>query len=242
MVAGLAAVLTAAVGTAAPSSSDNPTDTIYSEWNVLEARIRDGSLNKEAAKENLLGLYHRLKEVSPGSGSSKEHYFPVKGGRPWDIGGEKGSGFARPGFDFYDGTGHHAHPAHDIFVKDDDFDSLRDDTGKPVEVLSFSNGIVVSLNKEWVPSSDIRGGLYVWVFDPAAERFYAYAHLGKIAVTLGQPVSAGDTLGTVGRTGKSAYRKRSPTHLHFLCLDFSGGRMAPVDTYREMLTAVFTPP
>jgi murein DD-endopeptidase MepM/ murein hydrolase activator NlpD len=77
----------------------------------------------------------------------------------------------------------------------------------------------------------------VWVFSPSLERYCYYAHLGEIHVKLGDLLAAGERIGFLGRTGKNAFKKRSPTHLHFMCLSFDGGRMTPHDTYRELLTA-----
>jgi len=57
-------------------------------------------------------------------------------------------------------------------------------------------------------------------------------------VALGDMVKAGDTIALLGRTGKNAWPKRSPTHLHFMCLAFDNGRMTPHDTYRGLLDAI----
>ena len=49
-----------------------------------------------------------------------------------------------------------------------------------------------------------------------------YAHLRRIVVHVGQPVGAGETLGTVGDTGRS-----TGAHLHFEILTPSGRFMDP---------------
>ena len=54
----------------------------------------------------------------------------------------------------------------------------------------------------------------------------------------GDIVEAGQAIGTLGRTGKNAYPKRSPTHLHFSCLSFDNGKMTPYNTYTDLLRAV----
>jgi murein DD-endopeptidase MepM/ murein hydrolase activator NlpD len=55
------------------------------------------------------------------------------------------------------------------------------------------------------------GGLAVWLRADAAERRYYFAHLHTIAVTRGQRLTAGDTIGTVGQTGNAA---GTVPHLH----------------------------
>jgi hypothetical protein len=163
--------------------------------------------------------------------------FPVRGARLADVGGRNGSGFEPRGFDYYDGTRHHAHPAHDIFVPDRDLDSRDDRTGKPAEVVALNGGVVAALNPSWEEGSPVRGGIYAWVYDPARDRLCVYAHLSGLAVRLGQRVEAGDTLGWVGRTGKNASPRRSPTHLHLSCYSFDGGGMTPVNTWDELRKA-----
>jgi murein DD-endopeptidase MepM/ murein hydrolase activator NlpD len=56
------------------------------------------------------------------------------------------------------------------------------------------------------------GGQVVWVLGPGLESRY-YAHLNRFAdVHRGDIVSAGDTLGYVGRTGNA---RGTPFHLHY---------------------------
>jgi hypothetical protein len=55
------------------------------------------------------------------------------------------------------------------------------------------------------------GGKVVWLTDDDGNRLY-YAHLDTQAVTGGQRVELGDTLGTVGNTGNAI---TTPPHLHF---------------------------
>lgn len=55
------------------------------------------------------------------------------------------------------------------------------------------------------------GGLSVSLTDGTGDRFY-YAHLATVAVEVGQPVRAGDVLGTNGDTGNA---RGGPPHLHW---------------------------
>jgi murein DD-endopeptidase MepM/ murein hydrolase activator NlpD len=141
------------------------------------------------------------------------------------------------GYDFFDGNQHRGHPGHDIFIRDKNQDGLDDRTGRPVEVLAAAPGIVVSLNLNWEPSSSIRGGDYIWIFEPARSRYYYYAHLNEIFIRVGQVVEKGENLGTVGRTGLNAYPKRSPTHLHFVIHQSKDGYPKPINPYRELVNS-----
>jgi len=116
-------------------------------------------------------------------------------------------------------------------------DGLDDVTGRPVDVISASTGMVVSVNLNWEPSSPIRGGNYIWIYDPIKSRYYYYAHLNEIFVSVGQIVSKGERLGTVGRTGVMAYPKNAPSHLHFVVHRSIKGYPKPTDPYLELVKA-----
>jgi murein DD-endopeptidase MepM/ murein hydrolase activator NlpD len=66
------------------------------------------------------------------------------------------------------------------------------------------------------------------------DRYYYYAHLKDVSVKVGQHVSKGDPLGTVGRTGVNAYKKRSPTHLHFTVHRSVDGYPKPINLYLKL--------
>jgi hypothetical protein len=205
------------------------------EWDSLQKGIRDGAIGKAEAMEKLRVLTRILVDTYRGKVEQGMPRFPVRGYTARDIGGRNGSGFNPQGYDFYDGNRHKGHPAHDIFIMDKDRDSLCDATGRAVEICSFTGGVVVGVNKGWKATSDIRGGNYVWIFDPHWERYYYYAHLAEIFVKVGDLVRAGEVIGLLGRSGKNASMRRSPTHLHFMCLSFDDGGMTPCNTYRALL-------
>jgi murein DD-endopeptidase MepM/ murein hydrolase activator NlpD len=208
--------------------------SVCDDWNALEKEIRDSRIGKEEARNQIVLLDQKLLQELKGQAGDTGHYFPVKGyGTKW-VGGSKGNGYKPAGYDFYDGNRHGGHPAHDIFIRDRGCTGLDDATGKPAEIRAFAGGVVVAVNREWEYPSGIRGGIYIWIFNPAENRFYYYAHLKKALVAPGDRVKGGDTIALLGRTGKNARPKRSPTHLHFMCLSFDGGRMTPVNTYREL--------
>jgi peptidoglycan LD-endopeptidase LytH len=207
------------------------------EWDALQKQIRDQAIPRQEAQARIAELHERLSREQESAWAQSGFVFPVEGATARDIGGRNGKGFIANGYDFYEGNRHGGHPAQDIFVPDRNQDGLRDDTGKPVAVLAFATGIVVGANGEWHDSSDLRGGNYVWVFTPALQRYCYYAHLEQVFVKTGDVVPAGTRLGLLGRTGKNAAKKRSPTHLHFGCLLFDQGRMTPHNPYDELLGA-----
>jgi hypothetical protein len=210
------------------------------EWHLLYLEIRDSQISKEEALARLRALEPLLKDRYLKSWNRKSEdrlTFPLRGYGPTAIGGKDGSGYQPEGYDFFDGNRHKGHPGHDIFIRDKDQDSVDDSTGKPVEVVSISSGIVVSVNLNWESSSPIRGGNYIWIYDPIKSRYYYYAHLNEIFVSAGQIVSKGERLGTVGGTGVKAYPKRSPTHLHFVVHQSTDGYPKPINPYLELIRA-----
>ncbi len=207
------------------------------DWNILDKEIRDGSIDRASAV-NRIAMVHRLILDTYGTtAANTAKVFPVTGYDHRAIGGRHGNDYRPAGYSFYQGNRHGGHPAHDIFVRDRNQDSLDDATGRPVTIVAFTDGVVIATNPAWDYPSPIRGGKYIWIFNPAEERYYYYAHLATIAVAPGQTVTAGEPIGTLGRTGKNAHPRRSPTHLHFMTLTFSGGKMLSLNPYRELVGA-----
>jgi len=204
------------------------------DWNQLYLRIRDGRIERTAARQQIEGL-HRALASAHGAPRSEACAFPVSADGPTDVGGRRGDGYRPQGYVFYAGNRHQGHPAHDLFIDDRDQDGRRDVSGQEASVLAHRPGVIVGAEGQWAPGSEQRGGNYVWVYSPAQGLYCYYAHLARLAVTLGERVEAGAVLGALGRTGKNAARRASPTHLHFMCLAFDQGRMSPIDPYPELL-------
>ena len=208
------------------------------EWHHLYIEIRDRLITKEEGLRKLKELEVLLKDFySKKSEKTQEDRlcFPLKGYSSQAIGGKGGNGYQPQGYDFFEGNDHKGHPGHDLFILDKNQDGIDDKTGKPVEVLSACPGIVVSTNLNWTPSSPIRGGNYIWTYEPIQSQYYYYAHLSEIFVRIGQIVSRGESLGTVGRTGVKAYPRRSPTHLHFVVHHSTDGYPKPINSYVELV-------
>ncbi len=225
-----------------PQASSSPeSENPCVQFNQLNTLIRDGLVGKEAAHNKIKELLPKIRayfQAKGGTDSPPDTWvFPVEGYHPRSIGGVKGKGYVPKGYDYFDGNKHGGHAAHDIFITDKNQDELDDVTGKPVNVLSMRNGVVVASVNEWPVGSELRGGRYVYVFDPALNSLIYYAHNREVLVKPGDLVKAGQALATVGRSGKSAYASRSPTHLHIMQLVFEDGYPKPNDLYQALLRA-----
>jgi peptidoglycan LD-endopeptidase LytH len=190
------------------------------QWSEVESEVRDLIIPKATAQEDLKRLRPELDRFYQDHGCVIEGYaavFPVEGYRMHDA---DTKGYIDKGYDFFSGKKHRDHPAVDIFIYDRNHDCLDDRTKKPVNVLSMSPGIVVSIYTGWEPGNELRGGNTVFVYDPVTKGLFYYAHMNEVLVAPGHIVKPGDVLGHVGRTGTHAYAKRSPTHLHVMYLKY----------------------
>jgi len=211
------------------------------EFNTLNSGIRDGKIRKTEAKVKFRQLIEAIRKEYYLSGaedySVRDWVFPLQGYDHKAIGGVKGNGYQTGGYDYFDGNRHTGHPSQDIFIHDKRQVSLDDVTSEPVRVLSLTGGVVVAVENGWETSSRLRGGKYIWIYDPTANAMLYYAHNSKLHVALGDMVKPGSIISEVGRTGFNASRKRSPTHLHLTCLSLVDGLPRPRNIYRELLNS-----
>ena len=96
-------------------------------------------------------------------------------------------------------------------------------------VYGMGSGLVVVAENGWSPddessTSSIRGGNTVIVFNYLTEEFYRYAHLDRVVVSPGELIMEGETLGTVGHTGKTASLPGHGQHLHLEIRKYLGGK------------------
>lgn len=217
------------------------TDTCI-DFNSLNNKIRDGLILKQEALKQIQIFLPKLKEYfykHGGQNSEKSNWiFPVQGYSSKAIGGTNGSGFVSSGYNYFDGNKHGGHPAHDIFILDKNQDCIDDITKKPVNVLSMTSGIVIATETDWDTTSNLRGGKYIWIYDPHSNSFFYYGHNNNVFVQPCAIVNSGDTIATVGRTGLNAFKKRSPSHLHFMQLHLdSNFYPKPIDCYNALITS-----
>lgn len=227
-----------------PQETVNPDSnaiiTLALQFDSLNTQVRDNKIDRVQAQKELQRIVPALQTayscLKSDMAKSKKWVFPVENYTSKAIGGTHGEGYVPNGYDYFLGNKHGGHPAHDIFIYDKNQDSKDDRTGKFVNVLSVGNGIVIALETKWDTTSVLRGGKYIWIYTPAENALYYYAHNNEVLVKIGQIINAGDTIATVGRTGLNAFKKRSPTHLHLMKLTFDKNFYPrPIDTYKEFL-------
>jgi len=224
---------------AEPESETAP--SLYAAFNDFNTLIRDGKISKTAARTELPGRlaviradYYRRggQDYTPA-----EWVFPVTGYSAAAIEKRGRHGYVASGYDFFSGNRHGGHPAYDIFIRDRNQDSRDDRTGKAVQIVSMTGGVVIACENDWSKGSKLRGGRYIWVYDPANHLLVYYAHNEELFVKPGTPVKPGELLATMGRSGRNAAKRRSPTHLHFSVLRLVDGQMLPAPVYQALQRA-----
>lgn len=211
---------------------------LFERFDSLLDGVRDGTVGKAAALQELRALLPLVARQYRRSGSrlfrQESWVFPLAGYGPGAVPGRKGKGFVVTGYDFFSGNRHGGHPAYDIFIRDRNQDELDDRTQEPVAVLSMTGGVVVSVETAWEPGSKLRGGKYVWIYDPANDLLVYYAHNREVFVKQGDLVQPGSKLATVGRSGLNAAKRRSPTHLHMTVLRANQGNPQAVRFWKDL--------
>jgi len=227
-------------GKAQVSFSYNSKDTCI-DFNSLNTKIRDGIISKKEALSEIKIVLPKLRNYfykNGGQDFQKSNWiFPVEGYSSNAIGGTNGSGFNLCRYDYFDGNKHSGHPAQDIFIKDKNQDCFDDSKNKIVNILSMTGGIVIATETNWDTTSNLRGGKYIWIYEPTSNSFFYYAHNSSVKVKPLDIVKPGDIIATVGRTGLNAFKKRSPTHLHLMQLKLDNdGYPKPINCYPVLIT------
>jgi len=92
-------------------------------------------------------------------------------------------------------------------------------------VMAAASGIVVNILSSCVEGKSSCGGRYgnyITIEHPNGT-FTRYAHLQKVRVSVGQSVTQGEQIGTIGNTGRS-----TGPHLHFEIENANGSKMKPI--------------
>lgn len=207
-------------------------------FNILNSRIRDGRIARTAARDELRRLLPEVRREYRDRGGEafpqSSWVFPLAGYDGRSLGNGPTRGYVASGYDYFQGNRHGGHPSCDIFIHDRNRDCRDDRNGRAVVVRSLTGGIVVALEREWEQMSLLRGGVYVWVYDPDNDLLVYYAHNERLFVRLGQLVRPGDPVASVGRSGLNAAKRRSPTHLHLTVLSIRDGAPLPLNVVRRL--------
>lgn len=197
----------------------------------LDRQVRDNLLSKSEAQQLFATRVAALDEYlahTAGQGPDRSRWvFPLRGYTLAESGADAARGYIAAGYDYFDGNRHGGHPSFDLFIHDRNRDSLDDRTGQPVTIVSMTAGIVVAAEPAWSNSSTLRGGKYLWIYDPAEKLLVYYAHNFELLVGVGDRVEPGTPIATVGRSGFNAAKQRSPTHLHLTILRVENGQPVP---------------
>ncbi|HQV85221.1 MAG TPA: M23 family metallopeptidase [Chitinophagaceae bacterium] len=211
--------------------------------NTLISLIRDGKLDKDSSLPKFKDLLNEIKEQYNEQAitryNSDKWVFPLKDyTTDISIGNSKDEGYIPGRYNFFDGNDHKGHAALDIFIADSNQDCADDRTKKQVDVLSMTGGVVLAAEMNWDTASALRGGKYIWIYDPLNKLLLYYAHNNTVIIKPGQIVKPGEKIATCGRTGLNAFKKRSPTHLHLMILKLDENNYPrPINPYGYLKTA-----
>ncbi len=100
------------------------------------------------------------------------------------------------------------------------------DIGGPtgVPILAAASGTVIYAGWRKAGTDGAAGGIVVWISHGGGTLYTTYNHLSAVTVKIGQHVTAGQRVGSMGETGAAA-----GTHLHFevwVCYPWSGGNIS----------------
>lgn len=210
------------------------------KFNQLNTEIRDGKLKFSDASKQFKFLISEIKKqyliTNQSKFSKSDWVFPVQAYSKSSIGGSNGNGYLPGNYNYFDGNKHTGHPAQDIFAMDKNQDCLDDNSKTAINILSISSGVVIASEPIWDSNSQIRGGKYILIYDPENEILFYYAHNNKINVKIGDIVEPGMIIANMGRTGLNAFKKRSPTHLHLMCLKIKNDLLPePINIYEDLV-------
>lgn len=100
------------------------------------------------------------------------------------------------------------------------------DIGGPtgVSVLAAAAGTVIYAGWRKKGTDGAAGGIVVWISHGGGTLYTTYNHLSAVTVKIGQHVTAGQRVGSIGETGAA-----EGTHLHFevwVCYPWTGGNIS----------------
>lgn len=220
-------LLCAASAGAATRYAPEPQREACRLWEQVEQAVWDGKADRKEATAKFIELWPMLTAGDPiiPSEHTWQWVFPLPGHNSdnWSV-----QSYMPALHKFYDGPKAKGYPAIAIYARDRKREALDDRTGKPIPVVSATDGYVVSARKFWQDTDTNPLGIYLCIFSPTEKRFFYYAHLGKTKVGVSQLVNKGDVIGWLGRTGKKVVERNRGTHLRFEVHSWDEGLFYPV--------------
>lgn len=209
--------------------------SIFLRWDKTDQLIRDRKIDKDNAMDSIalyvpLAITEFRSKGIPGT-TRHDWVFPMSG---WTTVTYRAGGkdYKDETFDYFQGGEFKGHPAHDIFILDNDSNGVEDSTGEKVFAAAMVTGIVLSEYSSWFKGDYFRSGNYVKLFDPESKGIFYYSHLDSVFVEAGQVVKAGEPIGYVGRTGRKAIKGK--THIHIAYYKIEEGYPMPVDIIKDL--------
>lgn len=216
------------------------TSNVCEDWNKLDSLITNQIIDSEEAIDLMKeyepivkNYFRRMKGLMV---RRSDWVFPLRNFTSIYY-RDYGNDYIVKLYDYFQGSNSKGHPAHDIMILDLNKDLLDDSTLMPVDVVSMSSGVVVAADTTWKTGSQLRGGLYVKIFDVTNSGIFYYSHLSKVSVKPGEVVNPGDKIGEVGRTGRKAIMPQGKTHLHVAFFNSVDGYPQPVDIIVDLRNA-----
>jgi peptidoglycan LD-endopeptidase LytH len=210
---------------------------VFEKWNILDKKIAGGRIKKDFAIQKIrkyeievIKYYYSRKENEV---KRSEWVFPLKNYSSVSF-YKNGNDYNEKDYDYFDGNKSWNHPANDIIIADTNNDCLDDFTGKPVDVISMSGGVVIATDTMWEPGSILRAGKYIRIYDVTNKKILYYSHLNVVFKKPGDIINAGDKIGEVGRTGRSAILPDGQTHLHIAMLCIKDGYPLPEPLFEDI--------
>lgn len=211
---------------------------VFEKWNSLDKIIAINNIEKEKAIR-LIREYE--KEVTDyfysNNGKNVKRIdwtFPLNNFSYISF-RNNGKDYNDKDYDYFDGNKSWNHPANDIMIADTNKDCLDDSTGKPVDVVSMSSGVVVATDTIWEPGSILRAGKYIRIYDVTNKKLLYYSHLSKVFKKPGDIINKGYKIGEVGRTGRQTILASNITHLHIALLHIVDGYPFPKSLYEDLI-------
>ena len=143
------------------TAQSDSVESVCDKWDRLDKQIVNLEIDKEDAVE-LMEKYEMevVKYFIENNGryvKRDEWVYPLKTFTSVTH-RDNGNDYRLSTYDYFQGSNTKGHPAHDIFILDDNKDLLDDSTGKQVDIVSMSSGVVVAVDTTWEPGSLLRGG------------------------------------------------------------------------------------